>query len=127
MPIQVVSQHVVSRHPGNNKPKLVQVAYNNGRIDRVHIHNNGQVTRSTLREGTTRIQQQTTTTIYNTNQQSRPIRIVQTQQVAQPQVVYQRVISRHSITNAPKVVETKYTNGKVVRYHYHNDGKVTKC
>lgn len=126
MPIQAISQHVVSRHPGNGKPKLVQIAYNNGRIEMVHIHNNGQVTRSTLREGRTVIQQSTTTTIYNMNQ-GNPIRIVQQVQQAKPQVMYQRVISRHSITNAPKVVETKYTNGKIVRYHYHNDGKVTKC
>jgi hypothetical protein len=67
----------------------------------VHMHNNGQITRSTLREGTTQIQRQpTTTTIYNLNQ-TRPIQIVQPQVV---RVVYQRVISRHSITNAPKIV-----------------------
>jgi hypothetical protein len=111
MPIQVISQHVVSRHPGNNKPKLVQVAYNNGRVEMIHMHNNGQITRSTLREGTTQIQRQPTTTIYNLNQ-TRSIQIVQPQVV---RVVYQRVISRHSITNAPKIVETKYSNGKIIK------------
>jgi hypothetical protein len=105
MAINIVSQHVVSRHPGSGKPKTVQVAYNNGRIDMVHFHNNGQTTRRTIREGTTQIQQNL---------------------CVPQQIVYQRVLSRHSITNAPKIVEVKYSNGKIVRYHYHNDGRVDK-
>lgn len=108
----IVSQHVISRHPASGKPKIVQVAYSNGKIVQVHIHNNGQQTYNTIREGTTRVvpRQQ----------------IVYQQVVPQPSIVYQRVIQRHSVTNAPKIVETKYSNGKIIRMHYHNDGRVTK-
>ena len=111
----IVSQHVLSRHPASGKPKLVQVAYSNGKIVQVHIHNNGQQTYTTIREGTTRMvpKQQP---CYNHQSQFRPV----------VQIVYQRVIQRHSVTNAPKIVETKYSNGKIVRMHYHNDGRVTK-
>lgn len=106
--ITIVSQHIISRHPVSGKPKIVQIAYSNGRIDRVHCHNNGQQTRTTIREGTTSFARQVG-------------------QPTQPQgLVYQRVISRHSITNAPKVVECKYTNGRIVRFHHHNDGRITR-
>ena len=109
--LQITSQHVLSRHPGSGKPKIIQVAYNNGRIDQVHCHNRGQQTRTTIREGL-----------------KAPPRQVQ-QRCLPPidhQILYNRVIQRHSITNAPKVVETKFTNGRILHTHYHNDGKVDK-
>ena len=155
----IVSQHVISRHPASGKPKIVQVAYSNGKITRVHIHNNGQQTYTTIREGTTRVvprqvilqqvvvQPQivgTTTRVVvprqvipqqvvvqpqivgTTTRVVVPRQVIPQQVVVQPQIVYQRVIQRHSITNAPKVVETKYSNGKIIRTHYHNDGRITR-
>ena len=114
----IVSQHVISRHPGTGKPKIVQVAYSNGKIVQVHMHNNGQQTYNTIREGTTRVVPRQQVVI--------PQQIIYQQVVQQPSIVYQRVIQRHSVTNAPKIVETKYSNGKIIRMHYHNDGRVTK-
>ena len=110
----VVSQHVISRHPASGKPKLVQVSYNNGRVVQVHIHNNGQQTYTTIREGTTPVKRVVTQPCYQPYYQ------------VSPTIIYQRVIQRHSITNAPKLVETKYSNGKIVRTHYHNDGRITR-
>jgi len=131
----IVSQHVISRHPASGKPKIVQVAYSNGKITRVHIHNNGQQTYTTIREGTTRvvprqvILQQVVVQpqiVGTTTRVVVPRQVIPQQVVVQPQIVYQRVIQRHSITNAPKVVETKYSNGKIIRTHYHNDGRITR-
>lgn len=115
----IVSQHIISRHPASGKPKIVQVAYSNGKIVQVHIHNNGQKTYNTIREGTTRVAQQVAVPRQN---------IISHQVVVvQPRIIYQRVIQRHSVTNAPKIVETKYSNGKIIRMHYHNDGRITKA
>ena len=131
----IVSQHVISRHPASGKPKIVQVAYSNGKITRVHIHNNGQQTYTTIREGTTRvvprqvILQQVVVQpqiVGTTTRVVVPRQVIPQQVVVQPQIVYLRVIQRHSITNAPKVVETKYSNGKIIRTHYHNDGRITR-
>ena len=37
-------------------------------------------------------------------------------------IVSQHIISRHPASGKPKIVETRYSNGHVIRMHYHNDG-----
>lgn len=113
---QIVSQRVLQRHSVSNAPKVVQVVYSNGRIINAHKHNNGSTTYKTIREGTTTVKQ--SSQIIMTCPAQQQVRILQ--------IISRRVLQRHSISNAPKIEEIVYNNGKIIRFHYHNDGRTTQ-
>lgn len=41
------------------------------------------------------------------------------------QIVSQQVFQRHSVSNAPKIIQVVYSNGRVVNVHKHNNGSTT--
>jgi hypothetical protein len=116
---QIVSQRVLQRHSVSNAPKVVQVVYSNGRIINAHRHNNGSTTYQTIREGTTVVKQQPQIVVCQSQ-------MMMCQQPRIIQIVSRRVLQRHSISNAPKIEEIVYSNGKIIRFHYHNDGRTTQ-
>lgn len=114
---QIVSQQVFQRHSVSNAPKIIQVVYSNGRVVNVHKHNNGSTTYKTIREGTSVVQRQQPRVIMTASQCQQPRMI---------QITSRRVLQRHSISNSPKIEEIVYNNGKIIRQHYHNDGRTTQ-
>jgi hypothetical protein len=114
---QIVSQRVLQRHSVSNAPKIVEVVYSNGRIVNVHKHNNGSTTYKTIREGNTSVKQPQIV-MYPSQTVCQQVKVIQ--------IISRRVLQRHSISNAPKIEEIVYSNGKMIRYHYHNDGRTTQ-
>lgn len=138
MNLNIISEQVLQRH-GDKTPKIVKVVYENGRVVEMHKHNNGKTDYRTIREGIS-MPPARPAPYYSNNSELQPPPYYQpcyTQPQQQPYyagcgggidqsqlIVYQRVTQRHSVSNAPKLVETKYHNGKVVVTHYHNNGKI---
>lgn len=114
---EIISQRVLQRHSVSNAPKILEVVYSNGRIVNVHKHNNGSTTYKTIREGNN-VVKQNKIVIYPSQTTCQQVKVIQ--------ITSRRVLQRHSISNAPKIEEIVYSNGRIIRYHYHNDGRTTQ-
>ncbi len=99
----VLSKKIVQRHPANNLPKLVEVSYANGRVMMMHYHNNGNVSSKILRQGTNN----------------------GTPRFSYLDVYSKKILRIHPASNQPKITEIKYSNGRIVQYHTHNNGDLS--
>lgn len=102
--VNILSKRILQRHPANNSPKIVEVVYANGKIMEMHYHNNGNITSRVLRQGTGNVPKFQYLEIYS-----------------------KKIQQIHPKSKAPKITEIKYSNGRVVIYHTHNNGDLTTC
>lgn len=101
--VNILSKKIVQRHPANNLPKFVEVSYANGRVMMMHYHNNGNVSSKIMRQG-------------NNNGVPRYSCL---------DVYSKKVLRIHPASNQPKITEIKYSNGRIVQYHTHNNGDLS--
>jgi hypothetical protein len=102
--VNILSKRILQRHPANNSPKIVEVTYANGRMMQMHYHNNGNISSRILRNGTGDAPKYGYLEIYS-----------------------KKVLQTHPANKAPKITEIKYSNGRCVRYHTHNNGDLSTC
>lgn len=100
--VNILSKRVIQRHPANNSPKIVEVVYANGKIMQIHYHNNGNISSRVLKQGGGDVPKFQYLEIYS-----------------------KKVIQIHPSTKAPKITEIKYSNGRIVLYHTHNNGDLS--
>ena len=102
--VNILSKRILQRHPANNTPKIVEIAYANGRMMQIHYHNNGNLSSRVLRQG-----------------------LGDTPKFPPLEIYAKKVLQLHPATKTPKITEIKYSNGRIVRYHTHNNGDLTTC